>query len=201
MKRLLDLVVSALALAVLAIPFAVIALILRVTGEGKVWYPQERVVKFVTMREGSEYTGTRDITLRNDPRVLPVGRVLRKAKLNELPQIINVLKGDMTLVGWRPLMPASFRYYPHHVQERIIDLKPGLTGLGSIVFRDEEAIVARSNEPPQQVYREHIAPYKGELELWYQDHRSFVLDLKILAATVWAVLFPHDQRHLRWFRT
>ncbi len=208
MKRALDLVVSVIALAFLALPFALIILVLRFTGEGKVWYLQERVgyqgkrfrvYKFVTMRENSEYTGTKDITLRNDPRVLPVGRLLRKAKLNELPQIINVLKGDMSLVGWRPLMPASFAYYPEHVQERIIDLKPGLTGLGSIVFRDEEAIVARSDKPPQQVYRNHIAPYKGELELWYQEHQGFGLDLKILVATAWAVLFPHDQRHLEWF--
>ena len=207
MKRLLDVTVSAIALAILAIPFALIMLVLRFTGEGKVWYLQERVgqggkrfkvFKFVTMREDSEYTGTRDITLRNDPRVLPVGRLLRKAKINELPQVINVLKGDMSLVGWRPLMPASFAYYPEPIRERIIKLKPGLTGLGSITFRDEEAIVANSDKPPQRVYREDIAPYKGELELWYQENRSFWLDLKILLATVWAVAFPTDQRHLTW---
>jgi lipopolysaccharide/colanic/teichoic acid biosynthesis glycosyltransferase len=209
LKRLLDVVVAGAAVILLALPFALIMLVLRFTGEGKVWFLQERVghrgkkfhvFKFVTMREDSEWTGTREITLRNDPRVLPVGRILRKAKVNELPQFINVLKGDMSLVGWRPLMPASFAYYPDHVQERIVNLKPGLTGLGSIVFRDEEAIVAESDKPPERVYREEIAPYKAELELWYQDHQNIWLDLRILVATAWAVLLPSDTRRLEWFK-
>jgi lipopolysaccharide/colanic/teichoic acid biosynthesis glycosyltransferase len=182
--------------------------VLRLTGEGDVWYLQERVglhggrfrvYKFATMRKDSEVTGSRDITLRDDPRVLPIGRFLRKAKINELPQLINILKGDMSFVGWRPLMPRSFAYYPEHVQERIVALKPGLTGLGSIVFRDEEAITERSDKPPEAVYREDIAPYKGALELWYQDHRSFWLDLRILAATAMAVLVPFGTRHLALF--
>jgi lipopolysaccharide/colanic/teichoic acid biosynthesis glycosyltransferase len=207
-KRAFDFAVSAIALLILAIPFALIMVVLRLTGEGKVWYPQERVgqggalfrvFKFVTMLEDSETTGTKHITVRNDPRVLPVGRVLRKAKLNELPQLINVLKGDMSIVGWRPLLPDGFAFYPPHVRERIVLLKPGVTGLGSIMFRDEEAILARSAKSPFDVYREDIAPYKGELELWYQQHQSMWLDLKILIATVWVLLFPDNRRYVRWF--
>lgn len=208
-KRLFDIVCSGLALLMLGIPFLVIMLILRLSGEGKVWYRQERVglrgrrfrvFKFVTMMENSEKIGTQDITLRNDPRVLPIGRILRKAKINELPQVINIFIGDMSIVGWRPLMPKSFEYYPKHVQERIIDRKPGLTGIGSIVFRDEESIVARANKDPKLVYQEDIAPYKGELELWYQKHQSFVVDLKIILATAWVVLFPGGQNCLKWFK-
>jgi lipopolysaccharide/colanic/teichoic acid biosynthesis glycosyltransferase len=203
-----DFTISALALLILAIPFAIIMLVLRLTGEGKVWYPQERVgqcgalfrvFKFVTMLENSETTGTKHVTVRNDPRVLPVGRVLRKAKLNELPQLINVLRGDMSIVGWRPLLPDGFAFYPGHVRERIVQLKPGVTGLGSIMFRDEEAILARSAKSPFDVYREDIAPYKGELELWYQEHQSMWLDLKILIATVWVLLLPNNRRYLKWF--
>jgi lipopolysaccharide/colanic/teichoic acid biosynthesis glycosyltransferase len=184
-------------------------LILRLTGEGDVWYLQERVglmgrrfkvYKFATMRRDSEVTGTKDITLRNDPRVLSMGRLLRKGKINELPQLINIFKGDMSFVGWRPLMPKSFLYYPPHVQERIIHAKPGLTGVGSIIFRDEEAITARAQKPPERVYREDIAPYKGELELWYQQHQSFWLDLKLIFLTAWVVLRPGSRLHEKWLK-
>jgi lipopolysaccharide/colanic/teichoic acid biosynthesis glycosyltransferase len=208
MKRLFDILVSAAALMILAVPTSLVMLMLRLTGEGEVWYLQERVgqhgrrfevYKFATMRKDSEVIGTRDITLRNDPRVLPFGRYLRKGKVNELPQLINILKGDMSFVGWRPLMPRSFEYYPDHVRRRITEMKPGLTGIGSIVFRDEEAITERSSKAPEAAYREDIAPYKGELELWYQEHQSFWLDMKIIAATALAVLRPNSSRHLEWF--
>lgn len=208
MKRVLDVCLAGLALAVLAVPLLLVILILRLTGEGEVWFLQERVglhgrrfkvLKFVTMRKDSESTGTKDITLRDDPRVLPVGRVLRKAKINELPQLINVLRGDMSMVGWRPLMPVSFAYYPKHIQRQIVQIKPGLTGIGSLVFRDEEAITDRSRKPPETVYREDIYPYKGALELWYQENQSMLLDLKIIVATAVAVLNPGCKRHLSWF--
>jgi lipopolysaccharide/colanic/teichoic acid biosynthesis glycosyltransferase len=207
MKRLVDIVLSSIALLIFAAPLGIIMLILRFTGEGDVWFFQERVglrgkrfkvFKFATMRRDSETTGTKDITMRNDPRVLPVGRFLRKGKINELPQVINIFKGDMSVVGWRPLMPKSFSYYPQHVQERIIDGKPGLTGVGSIVFRDEEAITARANKPPERVYAEDIAPYKGELELWYQQHQSLWLDVKIIALTALAVLSPKSRLYEKW---
>lgn len=207
-KRLFDIVMSIVALALLAVPMFIVVLLLRLTGEGEVWYLQERVgqhgerfrvYKFATMRKDSEVTGTRDITLRGDPRVLPVGRFLRKGKINELPQLINILKGDMSFVGWRPLMPVSFSYYPDYVQRRIVRMKPGLTGIGSIVFRDEEAITERSNKPPEAVYREDIAPYKGQVELWYQEHWSFWMDVKVIAATALAVLKPDGAHHLAWF--
>lgn len=209
MKRLFDIIVSSLALLVLAVPLLLVALVLRCTGEGKVLYRQPRVgykgrpfqvFKFVTMFENSETMGTQDITLRHDPRVLPVGRLLRKFKINELPQLINILKGDMSVVGWRPLLAKSFAMYPPHVQARIVNMPPGLTGIGSIIFRDEEAIVEASDLEPREVYTRIIAPYKGELELWYQENHSFWLDLKIVVATVWIVLFPHNMAHLRWFR-
>lgn len=208
MKRAFDILVSATALVVLAFPLLLIALVLRLTGEREIWYLQERVgldgrrfevYKFATMRKDSPHTGTRDITLRDDPRVLPVGRYLRKGKINELPQLINILKGDMSFVGWRPLMPKSFAYYPEHVRRRIVGLKPGLTGIGSIVFRDEEALTERSDKPPEAVYREDIAPYKGALELWYQDHQSFWLDLKIIAATALAVVRLESMAYRAWF--
>lgn len=208
-KRGFDIFFSALALLFLAVPLLIVMLILRCTGEGEVWFLQERVgyngrrfkvYKFATMRRDSEWTGNKDITLRGDPRVLPFGRILRKGKINELPQLINIFIGDMSFVGWRPLMPKGFSYYPPHVQERIVLLKPGLTGIGSIVFRDEESITARSTKPPELVYREDIAPYKGELELWYEQNQSLWVDLKIILLTAWAVARPGNRAHERWLR-
>ena len=208
MKRLLDIVVSGIVLLVLLIPGILVLLLLRFTGEGNVIYPQPRVglggrlftvYKLVTMRVGSETTGTQDITIRNDPRVLPIGRLLRKTKVNELPQIFNVFNGDMSLVGWRPLVEMSFSYYPMHVQENIVEAKPGLTGIGSIFFRDEEGLLEKTSKEPRQLYIEDIAPYKGELELWYIKNRDFFLDLKILFCTAWIVLFPKSQLYQKMF--
>lgn len=193
---------------ILLVPGIVVLLLLRFTGEGNVIYPQSRVglggriftvYKLVTMRVGSETTGTQDITIRNDPRVLPIGRLLRKTKVNELPQIFNVFNGDMSLVGWRPLVEKSFSYYPMHVQENIVEAKPGLTGIGSIFFRDEEALLEKTSKEPRQLYIEDIAPYKGELELWYIKNRDFFLDLKILFCTAWIVLFPKSQLYQKMF--
>ncbi len=208
-KRLFDIVLSTIALLIIGVPLLIVMLILRFTGEGEVWFPQERVglggrrfkvFKFATMRKDSEWTGSKDITLRDDPRVLPFGKFLRKTKLNELPQVLNIFIGDMSFVGWRPLMPKSFDYYPQAIQERIIAMKPGLTGVGSIIFRDEEAITARATKPPERVYREDIAPYKGKLELWYQENQSFWTDLKVLFLTGWVVLRPKSRLYEKWLK-
>ena len=114
--------------------------------------------------------------MKNDPRVLPFGSFLRKTKINELPQIINIIIGDLSIVGPRPQMRVDFEKYSKEVQDKIYNVKPGLTGIGSIVFRDEESLIssAAENEDPHDFYKRIIAPYKGEIEIWYQDHRSFI---------------------------
>lgn len=211
MKRLFDILLALIALLFLCLPFLVIMVVLRFTGEGNVWYRQERVgyqgkhfrvFKFVTMREDSEKTGNKDITVRGDPRVLPVGRVLRMTKMNELPQVLNVLFGDMSIVGWRPLMPVGFVEYSDRIQENIVKQKPGITGIGSIIFRDEEAIITDAQSQGKDLrttYREDIMPYKGEVELWYNDHRSMLIDLKIIFITAYAILSPGNSLFQRWF--
>ncbi len=211
LKRMLDIVVSGIVLLILAAPFLVIMVVLRCTGEGEVWYLQERVgrdgrifrvFKFATMLRDSPQMGSKDITVKNDPRVLPVGRFLRKTKINELPQFINVFRGDMSLVGWRPLMPMSFEAYADDVKKQIVKVQPGLTGIGSIVFRDEESIVTqakREGRDLRETYRDEIMPYKGALELWYADHAGLWTDLKILLATAIAVIVPGWTGYRRWF--
>lgn len=183
-----------------------IAIILRFTGEGKVFYRQSRVgenhehfglLKFVTMLEASPKIGPKTITLKNDPRVLPFGKILRKTKLNEVPQLINVLIGDMSIVGPRPLTPETFGYYPKAVQSKITAVRPGLTGIGSIQFRDEESIIGASGKTAEDCYREVIAPYKGKLELWYIENWSNWLDIELIFLTAVAIVFPQSKLHQR----
>ena len=206
MKRLMDILVSSI-LLILFTPFGlIIAAILKITGEGEIFYVQDRIgkdgrlfglIKFATMLKDSPNLASGTITVKNDPRVLPFGAFLRKLKLNEVPQFLNVLKGDMSLVGPRPLTLQTFAYYPTQVQEQISHVQPGLTGIGSIVFRDEESLMAKLNKPPIECYKKHIAPYKGQLELWYRENQGFWLDLKVIFLTAVVVIAPRSTIHRR----
>jgi len=133
------------------------------------------------------------ITVRDDPRVTPMGGFLRKTKINELPQLINVLFGTMSVVGPRPLAQVTYDAYPEKARELVYTRKPGITGVGSIIFRDEERMMSNVGQDPVDLYREHIAPYKGELELWYREHASFLVDMKIIFLTVWVIVFSESQ--------
>ena len=206
LKRSLDIVLSLIA-TVIFLPFGLpIALILRLTGEGEIFYVQQRIgrggkpfglLKFATMLKNSPNLGTGDITMANDPRVLPAGRFLRKTKLNEVPQVLNILFGNMSIVGPRPLTPRNFGYYTPQDQTVISSMRPGLTGIGSIVFRDEERIIGAPLKPVEQCYREDIAPYKAELEKWYHRHQGLITDLLIIGVTAWVVLNSRSDIHRR----
>ena len=119
-----------------------------------------------------------------------MGKYLRITKINELTQLINVLKGDMSFVGPRALMPVSFEQYPAEVQAVVYNSKPGITGIGSVIFRDEEKMVTDSDMDPREFYRLHIFPLKGRLEQWYQSEKSFYTDLMLLFLTAWVIVFP-----------
>ena len=209
-KRFFDIVVSIITLVILLPIFIPIIIILRCSAEGEVFYFQERygihntkfqIWKFATMLKNSINMGTGSITLQDDPRVTKIGSFLRKTKINELPQIINILKGDISLVGPRPLVEKTFSAYNKEVQSKIYNVKPGLTGIGSIVFRDEESIIsAVENEDPHIFYKRVIAPYKGELEMWYQKHNSFILDLQLIFMTAWVIFFPKSRLFEKWFK-
>lgn len=209
-KRLLDIIVSLLSIIILLPIFIPIIIILRFSGEREVFYFQERyglynsrfkIWKFATMLKNSMNIGTGSITLQNDPRVTKIGSFLRKTKINELPQIINILKGDISLVGPRPLVAKTFSAYNEDVQSKIYNVKPGLTGIGSIIFRDEESIIsAVTDEDPHDFYKRVIAPYKGELEMWYQFNRSFLLDLQLILMTAWVILVPTSKLYKKWFK-
>lgn len=200
-KRFLDIVIALLAMIILSPILIPIIILLLLTGEHEVFFRQDRVGyhnkifriwKFATMLKNSPNMGHGDVTVRKDPRITPVGRFLRISKLNELPQIINILTGDMSLVGPRPLMKVGFDRYTDEMKEKVYQVKPGLTGIGSIVFRDEEMIITKSSLPPHETYRTMILPYKGALEIWYQHHISFYTDFMILFLTAWYIVFPNS---------
>lgn len=209
-KRLLDLIVSMVALILLLPIFLPIIILLRVTAEGEVFYFQERIGlnnsrfqiwKFATMLKNSMNMGTGSITLQNDFRVTFIGKFLRKTKINELPQIINILKGEISLVGPRPLVTKTFKAYSEDIQSKIYNVKPGLTGIGSVIYRDEEFLISSvKDEDPHEFYKRVIAPHKGELEIWYQNNKSFFLDLQLIFITAWVILFPKSKLYEKWFK-
>ncbi len=175
-----------------------IAIALRLTGEGEVFFVQQRVglggkafglYKFATMLKNSPSIGTGTVTVKHDPRVLPLGRFLRKTKINELPQLLNIFKGDMSIIGPRPQTQRCFDAFPIASQMEIVKVRPGLSGIGSIVFRDEEELMHASAEP-ERFYDDVIMPYKGLLEEWYVAHQGLVTYILCIFATAWVVLFP-----------
>lgn len=208
-KRLMDITLSGFALLVLSPLLVPVCIALLLTGEHHVFYFQERIGlhnkkfgiwKFATMLKNSPSMTGGLHTTRSDPRVLPLGRFLRITKINELPQLVNILLGDMSIVGPRPLVDKTFDPYPEHVRKTIYNVRPGLTGIGSIVFRDEERLLSESRMPAAEFYGAYIAPAKGELELWYQRHLSFRTDALIIFLTAWVIVFPKSQLLCRVFK-
>jgi lipopolysaccharide/colanic/teichoic acid biosynthesis glycosyltransferase len=201
-KRFFDIVFSLVALVITLPVLLPIIIILLLTGEHEVFFKQQRVgyknklfgiYKFATMLKNSPNMGLGDVTVREDPRITRVGKFLRQSKLNELPQLLNILIGDMSFVGPRPLMKTGFDRYSDDLKARVYNVHPGLTGIGSIVFRDEELIITQSKLPPHECYRQVISPHKGELEIWYQQHQHFFTDFMILFLTAWYILFPKSK--------
>lgn len=206
-KRIIDITIAGVALLMLSPLLVPIAVILRFTGEGEIFFRQKRigyknrefyVWKFATMLKNSPSTGT--ITSKHDPRILPIGRFLRDTKINELPQLINVLTGDMSIVGPRPLTQEAFDLYPDELKPLVYNTKAGVTGIGSVVFRNEEQILANSGKAVRDCYREDIMPIKGALEVWYQQNISLLTDIKIIFLTAIAIVKPDNKLHLKWFK-
>ena len=201
-KRWIDVVVALLAIIILSQLLVTVMIILRLTGEHYILYGQKRIGyknrefriwKFATMLKDSPNLGTGSLTVKNDPRVFPFGRFLRKTKLNELPQVFNILLGDMSLVGPRPQMEVDFLKFPQDVQDVIYNAVPGLTGIGSVIFRDEEKWISDHKGDRHEFYRQKIAPYKGALEIWYQEHLTFRTDMMLIFLTAWTIFFPDTQ--------
>lgn len=199
--RFFDILFSGLALVLLSPVLIPIMVILTLTGEGKVFFRQERIgkdkktfhlLKFATMLENSPNIGTGTITTKNDPRILPVGKILRKTKINELPQLINIFLGDMSVIGPRPLTDETFSFYSEGIKSSISVVRPGLSGIGSIVFRSEEELI-ETKENAREFYASEIAPYKGELEKWFVSRVNLFLYFTLIFMTIWVVLLPKSK--------
>lgn len=196
MQRFFDIVFSGIALILLS-PFLLpLAFVLKMTGEGEIFFPQSRVgregkhfklYKFATMLKDSPNMGTGTVTVKNDPRVLPIGSLLRKTKINELPQLINIFKGDMSIIGPRPQTQRCFDAFPIASQSKILKACPGLSGVGSILFRDEEDMMNANNDP-DKFYDDIIMPYKGSLEEWYVSNQNIRTYFSLIALTILVVL-------------
>jgi len=207
--RFFDIIFSALAIVVL-FPFMIpIMIALKLTGEHYIFYLQPRVgkggkdfmvLKFATMLKDSPNLPGGVLTQKNDPRILPMGKFLRKTKINELPQLANIFIGQMSVVGPRPQARRHYELYSDAVKREIDKVPPGLSGIASIVFRDEEAILDRFETNRDHFHDTIIAPFKGELEVWWVHHRTLANYFKIIILTIIVLFAPHSRLYHKWFR-
>lgn len=208
MIRFFDILFSGIAIIIL-LPFMIPIIIgLKLTGEHDIFYKQERigkggkpfgVLKFATMLRNSPNMAGGVLTQKDDPRILPMGKFLRKTKINELPQLVNIFIGQMSVIGPRPQAKRHYDLYSDEVKATIDTVAPGLSGLGSVAFRDEEDMLNAVSD------RDHfhdtiIAPYKGELEVWFVHHRSIGVYFKLIWLTVLAVIKPSSKAWMTAFK-
>ena len=194
-KRLFDLAFAAVTLLLLTPVLVAVALWVRLDSPGPVFFRQQRVgrdgqlfgiYKFRTMRPGADIKGLQ-LTVGGDGRITRAGVWLRRSKVDELPQFFNVLRGDMSVVGPRPEVPRYVAQYPTHMRSVVLSVRPGITDLASIAFRNESDVLARSPDP-ERAYLEQILPVKLRWAQQYVRTRSLWLDLRIIVWTVLAVL-------------
>lgn len=208
MIRFFDILFSGIAIIIL-LPFMIPIMIgLKLTGEHDIFYKQTRigkggkpfgVMKFATMLRNSPNMAGGVLTQKDDPRILPMGKFLRKTKINELPQLLNIFVGQMSVIGPRPQAKAHYDLYSDEVKAAIDTVAPGLSGLGSVAFRDEEDMLNAVAD------RDHfhdtvIAPYKGALEVWFVQHRTLGVYFNLIWLTVLAVLKPSSKGWRRAFK-
>ncbi|MDQ1813151.1 sugar transferase [Massilia sp. CCM 9210] len=191
-KRLFDIVAALAGLVVLAPLFAVIAICIRLDSPGPAWFRQQRVgrfgvpfdiIKFRTMRVDGHGP---QLTVGADARITRIGKFLRRYKIDELPQLINVVLGSMSLVGPRPEVPRYVACYPAEVRAVVLSVKPGITDWASICYKDENAILGRSADP-ERAYLDVILPAKLDYNVRYVRERGFWTDLRIIFSTLAAL--------------
>ncbi len=200
MTRFFDILFSLVAIIIL-LPFMIPIMIgLLLTGEHYIFYSQMRVgrggkefplLKFATMLKDSPNLPGGLFTMENDPRMLPMGKFLRKTKINELPQLLNILKGDISIIGYRPQTMSHYMMFPEEDRAILSKSTPGLSGIGSIVFRNEEEML-RKVPDHESFYANVVSPYKSKLECWYVEHKSLGMYFKLIFMTALAVVKPDD---------
>ena len=201
LKRAFDITAAAAGLAATAPLLAVIAVAVRRTSPGPALFRQTRVgkdgepfemLKFRTMNVQAEGETGPQITAEGDARITRIGRVLRRTKLDELPELVNILRGEMSLVGPRPEVPKYVRYYSEADRAAVHRVRPGLTDPATVRFRSEEELLARTPNP-ETAYLQDVLPTKIQMYREYLDNASFVGDLRILGETARVVLLPRPE--------
>ena len=204
LKRFIDITISLLALILLAPVFPILAVLIKSTSRGPLFYKGRRVGrggeiflmhKFRSMVANADQIGT-DLTPHGDPRVTKVGRFLRKTKVDEIPQIIDILRGKMSLVGPRPESPLYARYYDKR-QKHVLSVRPGMVGPAQIKYRHEE-LMLKDREDPDAYYIQELMPRKLEIDLDYVENMSFLLDVGIFFKSLLAVamISRKENKHL-----
>lgn len=200
MIRFFDILISFFALLILSPILLITSLLLKLTGEGEVFFIQQRIgsngvlfnlIKFATMLKDSPLIGTGEITLANDPRVLPLGKYLRKSKINEIPQLYNVLRGDMSLIGYRPQTPKYWDCFEKDHQKILKHQRPGLSGMSSVLLRDEEKYLENFSDPVM-TDEKILMPFKGRVEAWYAENKTLNLYFKLILLTIFKVFRPNS---------
>ena len=201
MKRLFDFFFSLLGLILLSPVFLIVAILIKWTSTGPVFFIQTRIgqhgrifpiYKFRTMSENAEQTG--QLTIGADPRITGVGHFLRKTNIDELPQLINVLKGEMSLVGPRPEVPKYVALY-NEGQKKVLNAKPGMTDYASLKYRNESELLGNSKNP-EEYYVNKVIPEKLALNLDYINNQSFLLDIKLILWTIFDIVKSFYKRLL-----
>lgn len=194
-KRIFDLICSLLGLLSISLVFLIVAISIKLTSRGPVFFKQKRIgrdgkefyiYKFRTMIVDAEKKG-KQITIGNDSRITSVGRFLRKYKIDELPQLINVVKGDMSLVGPRPEVPRYVALY-NKKQKRVLSVRPGITDYASLYYKDENEVLGKVDNP-EKYYIDIIMPHKLSLNIEYIEDNNIFKDFKIILKTVKEVIF------------
>jgi lipopolysaccharide/colanic/teichoic acid biosynthesis glycosyltransferase len=197
MKRMLDIAVAGVGLLLLAPLFGAVALLIKLDSPGAVFFKQKRIgkgfrpfwiYKFRTMSEGAPTT--LPLTVSADPRITRVGNFLRQSKIDELPQLINILRGEMTLVGPRPEVPRYVEAFHDDYQE-ILVVRPGLTDLASLKYRDEARLLGQSDDPEEE-YLQRVLPDKVRLGKEYIRRSSLLFDLNLIVKTMVKLVFPRS---------
>jgi len=193
MQRFFDITFSLLGIIFLSPVLLLVAAVIQLSSKGPIFLCQQRVglfgnefvvYKFRTMVVNADKLGS-SVTTGKDTRITPIGRVLRKTKLDELPQLFNVLNGDMSLVGPRPDVPEIIAKYTPEMR-RVLEIKPGITSLATLHFKNEEELLAKVPDP-DAFYEKTLVPLKVKLAMEHVDRKSFWFDLKILIQTVWMI--------------
>ena len=207
-KRFCDIIFALMGLLVTSPIVLTVIVLKKLAGEQEIFYIKGRVgkgerlfpfIKLSSMTPAKKGEKTSSLTLSNDSRITPLGHFIRKTKIDEFPQFVNIIRGELSFVGPRPMMPKIYKDYSKGVKAELSKIRPGVTGLATVVFRNEAQLLAESEFKCEiEFHKKVISPIKGRLELLYINKQGFVLDFTILLLTFWQLFNPQSLLAYKW---